>query len=90
MAGVVVRPWLYDNFDDWLQRLKGPPHKCAFIFVDNSGIDIILGVFPFACLLLKRGTHVRICVICCLVLFYSFSRSISMHFCHSVNVFHCR
>jgi len=56
--GVAVRPWLYDDFDDWLQRLKGPPHKCAFIFVDNSGIDIILGIFPFARLLLKRGTHV--------------------------------
>ena len=58
--GVVVRPWLCDDFDDWLQRLKGPPHRCAFIFVDNSGIDIILGIFPFARLLLKRGTHVSL------------------------------
>jgi len=57
--GVAERPWLYDDFDNWLTRLKGPPHKCAFIFVDNSGIDIILGIFPFARLLLKLGTQVR-------------------------------
>jgi len=55
-----ARPWLYDAFDDWLQRLKGPPHKTAFIFVDNSGIDIILGIFPFTRQLLRRGTHVSI------------------------------
>uniref|UniRef100_A0A673W6G0 4'-phosphopantetheine phosphatase n=1 Tax=Salmo trutta TaxID=8032 RepID=A0A673W6G0_SALTR len=30
-----------------LEGMKGPPHKCALFFVDNSGIDIILGVFPF-------------------------------------------
>jgi len=56
------RPWLVDNFDAWLQRLStGPPHSCAVIFVDNSGIDIILGVFPFARALLSRGTKVIIC-----------------------------
>uniref|UniRef100_A0A673W8P3 4'-phosphopantetheine phosphatase n=1 Tax=Salmo trutta TaxID=8032 RepID=A0A673W8P3_SALTR len=27
-----------------LEGMKGPPHKCALFFVDNSGIDIILGV----------------------------------------------
>uniref|UniRef100_A0A8C9TXA3 4'-phosphopantetheine phosphatase n=1 Tax=Scleropages formosus TaxID=113540 RepID=A0A8C9TXA3_SCLFO len=36
----------------------GPPHKCALFFVDNSGIDIILGVFPFVRELLCRGTEV--------------------------------
>uniref|UniRef100_A0A3P9KQJ2 4'-phosphopantetheine phosphatase n=1 Tax=Oryzias latipes TaxID=8090 RepID=A0A3P9KQJ2_ORYLA len=40
-----VRPWLVDCFDRWLERLKGPPHKCALFFVDNSG-------------LLSRGTEV--------------------------------
>uniref|UniRef100_A0A8C6Z4Q8 4'-phosphopantetheine phosphatase n=1 Tax=Nothoprocta perdicaria TaxID=30464 RepID=A0A8C6Z4Q8_NOTPE len=44
--------------DQWLERLKGPPHKCALIFADNSGIDIILGVFPFVRELLSRGTEV--------------------------------
>uniref|UniRef100_A0A669BUG3 4'-phosphopantetheine phosphatase n=1 Tax=Oreochromis niloticus TaxID=8128 RepID=A0A669BUG3_ORENI len=39
------RPWLVDSYDQWLERLKGPPHKCALFFVDNSG-------------LLSRGTEV--------------------------------
>lgn len=52
------RPWLVDSYDEWLQRLKGPPHKCALIFADNSGIDLILGVFPFVRELLFRGTEV--------------------------------
>lgn len=38
--------------------LQGPPHKCALIFADNSGIDLILGVFPFVRELLLRGTEV--------------------------------
>uniref|UniRef100_UPI002953F3FC 4'-phosphopantetheine phosphatase-like n=1 Tax=Panthera onca TaxID=9690 RepID=UPI002953F3FC len=52
------RPWLVDSYGKWLQRLKGPPHKCALIFADNSGIDVILGVFPFVRELLSRGTEV--------------------------------
>uniref|UniRef100_A0A8C7S1F8 4'-phosphopantetheine phosphatase n=1 Tax=Oncorhynchus mykiss TaxID=8022 RepID=A0A8C7S1F8_ONCMY len=52
------RPWLVDAYDQWLERLKGPPHKCALFFVDNSGIDIILGVFPFVRELICRGTEV--------------------------------
>ncbi|XP_059547512.1 4'-phosphopantetheine phosphatase isoform X1 [Myotis daubentonii] len=52
------RPWLVDSYDTWLQRLKGPPHKCALIFADNSGVDVILGVFPFVRELLSRGTEV--------------------------------
>uniref|UniRef100_A0A8D0DDU4 4'-phosphopantetheine phosphatase n=1 Tax=Sander lucioperca TaxID=283035 RepID=A0A8D0DDU4_SANLU len=39
------RPWLVDSYDQWFERLKGPPHKCAMFFVDNSG-------------LLSRGTEV--------------------------------
>ncbi|XP_056887193.1 4'-phosphopantetheine phosphatase isoform X3 [Takifugu flavidus] len=52
------RPWLVDTFEQWLERLKGPPHKCALFFVDNSGVDIILGVMPFVRELLFRGTEV--------------------------------
>jgi type II pantothenate kinase len=51
---------LVDGLDAWLDRLKGPPHKCAAIFVDNSGIDIVLGILPFARDLLQRGTKVII------------------------------
>lgn len=57
---ILGRPWLEDCLDAWIQRLeKGPPHKCATIFVDNSGVDIILGILPFARDLLQRGTKVR-------------------------------
>uniref|UniRef100_A0AAQ4PSW8 4'-phosphopantetheine phosphatase n=1 Tax=Gasterosteus aculeatus aculeatus TaxID=481459 RepID=A0AAQ4PSW8_GASAC len=52
------RPWLVDSYDEWFERLKGPPHKCALFFVDNSGVDIILGVMPFVRELLSRGTEV--------------------------------
>ena len=40
--------------------LQGPPHKLAVIFVDNSGVDIILGMFPFVRELLSRGTKVNL------------------------------
>uniref|UniRef100_A0A8C0J1C9 4'-phosphopantetheine phosphatase n=1 Tax=Chelonoidis abingdonii TaxID=106734 RepID=A0A8C0J1C9_CHEAB len=57
--GAKARPWLEDSYSEWIQRLKeGPPHKCALIFADNSGIDIILGVFPFVRELLSRGSEV--------------------------------
>lgn len=49
-----------DDLDLWLDRLKGPPHKKAAIFIDNSGIDIVLGILPFARDLLRRGTKVSI------------------------------
>ncbi|XP_069676632.1 4'-phosphopantetheine phosphatase isoform X2 [Periplaneta americana] len=58
---IPARPWLVDGLDEWLDRLKGPPHKCAAIFVDNSGIDVILGILPFARELLQRGTKVILC-----------------------------
>ena len=40
--------------------MKGSPHQCAVVFADNSGMDIILGIFPFARELLNRGTNVSI------------------------------
>ncbi|GBM56020.1 Pantothenate kinase 4 [Araneus ventricosus] len=55
------RPWLVDNLNEWLERLKGTAHKCAAIFVDNSGMDIVLGVLPFALELLRRKTKVLLC-----------------------------
>ncbi|KAJ8683639.1 hypothetical protein QAD02_019431 [Eretmocerus hayati] len=56
------RPWLQDCLDDWIKRMQEePPHRCATIFVDNSGADIILGILPFARDLLQRGTKVILC-----------------------------
>ncbi|XP_065840838.1 4'-phosphopantetheine phosphatase-like [Oscarella lobularis] len=54
------RPWLVDSFDDWLRRMESdaPAHACALIFVDNSGIDIAVGVLAFARELLRKGTKV--------------------------------
>ncbi|KAL3848608.1 hypothetical protein ACJMK2_019457 [Sinanodonta woodiana] len=52
-----ARPWLIDDFEKWKLRLsEGPTHRCAVIFCDNSGADIILGVFPMARELLRRGS----------------------------------
>ncbi len=49
------RPWLEDDLDAWKSRLRdnNRPHKCAAIFIDNSGADVILGVIPFAVELLR-------------------------------------
>ena len=48
------RPWLVDNLEEWKDRLKQrPPHQCAAIFIDNSGVDVILGIIPFATELLR-------------------------------------
>lgn len=58
MKKLQARPWLRDDLDDWIARSKGRPHKLAVIFVDNSGVDIILGMFPFIRELLSRGTKV--------------------------------
>ncbi|XP_014615545.1 PREDICTED: pantothenate kinase 4 isoform X1 [Polistes canadensis] len=56
------RPWLVDNLDEWINRLQNNVvHKCAAIFVDNSGVDIVLGILPFTRDLLQRGTKVILC-----------------------------
>ncbi|XP_061386997.1 4'-phosphopantetheine phosphatase [Musca vetustissima] len=57
------RPWLMDDLDKWLERLHngGAIHKCAAVFVDNCGVDVVLGILPFARELLKRGTRVILC-----------------------------
>lgn len=53
------RPWLEDDLDLWLNRLsQAKPYRCAMIFVDNAGCDIVLGVLPFARDLIARGTRV--------------------------------
>ena len=44
MAHIGPRPWLMDDVDRWVERLKGPPHKCVCVFIDNSGGDFILGM----------------------------------------------
>jgi type II pantothenate kinase len=53
-----ARPWFIDNLDGWLERLEGPAHRAALLFVDNAGPDVVLGMLPFARLLIQRGTRV--------------------------------
>jgi type II pantothenate kinase len=55
------RPWLVDCLDEWLERLRGPPHQCVTIFVDNSGFDFVLGMIPLIREFLRRGTQVILC-----------------------------
>ncbi|MEM7680539.1 MAG: ARMT1-like domain-containing protein [Planctomycetota bacterium] len=52
------RPWLYDDADAWLERLRIDPPKQTLIFVDNAGPDIVLGAIPFARDLIQRGGRV--------------------------------
>lgn len=50
-----------DSLNEWLDRLEQrKPHKCCAIFVDNSGLDVVLGIIPFARELIRNGTEVRI------------------------------
>ena len=61
-AKLQARPWLVDDLDAWFERLYGKsPYRCAVIFCDNSGVDIILGILPFARDLLSAGTKVILC-----------------------------
>ncbi|XP_055600819.1 4'-phosphopantetheine phosphatase [Uranotaenia lowii] len=55
------RPWLVDCLDEWIVRMQNSSHKCATIFTDNSGIDIVLGIIPLARELLLRKTKVYLC-----------------------------
>ena len=60
MSKIPSRPWLEDDLDRWIERLSNGPHKLVVIFVDNSGADVILGIFPFVRDLIQRGSKVVI------------------------------
>ncbi|XP_063695827.1 4'-phosphopantetheine phosphatase [Culicoides brevitarsis] len=56
------RPWVIDDLDDWLSKMRQPQNfKCCAIFADNSGVDVVLGILPFAREMLRRGTKVLLC-----------------------------
>ena len=49
------------HFDAFLRRLSsGKPYARTLLFVDNAGADLVLGVLPFARLLLQRGGDVAL------------------------------
>lgn len=62
LSKIQKRPWLIDNFDAFLERLnKTPKLKTSAIFVDNSGVDIVLGILPFVRELLNSNIKVILC-----------------------------
>lgn len=58
MKTIESRPWFIDNLDLWTKTLKTRKFKKAVIFVDNAGVDFVLGILPFARELLSMGTSV--------------------------------
>ncbi|XP_018336511.1 pantothenate kinase 4 isoform X2 [Agrilus planipennis] len=60
MKTVQQRPWFIDNVDVWIKNLREQPYHSALIFVDNAGVDFVLGVLPFVRQLLIEGTNVYI------------------------------
>ena len=53
------RPWFIDDLDAWQEKLLGDsPYRCAVVFVDNAGPDVLLGMVPFARELLRMGIGV--------------------------------
>jgi type II pantothenate kinase len=58
MGTIEKRPWFQDNLDSWIQRLKNEPYKLVVIFVDNAGVDFILGILPLVREFLKQDTKV--------------------------------
>jgi hypothetical protein len=57
-AKLVPRPYVVDDMDAAVQRLRSKQYKCAVMFVDNSGSDIVLGMLPLARELLRAGAKV--------------------------------
>ncbi|CAH1736599.1 unnamed protein product [Aphis gossypii] len=58
---IPARPWLIDSLDNWVQKICNEPYKKIAIFIDNSGIDIVLGILPLAREMLRQGSRVILC-----------------------------
>ena len=54
------RPWFVDDLDAITQRLtRGQiDYRKAFVFVDNAGGDVVLGIIPLARYLADNGVRV--------------------------------
>lgn len=61
-AALQKRPWLVDDLDVWLEAYFSNDYRCALIFVDNSGADVLLGVLPFAREFIRR--HSKVIIAC--------------------------
>jgi len=56
-----ARPWLIDSLDSWVKKICNEPYKKIAIFIDNSGIDIVLGILPLAREMIRQGSRVILC-----------------------------
>jgi len=54
------RPWRIDGLDAAVRSLEDDWPEHAVIFADNAGADVVLGVWPLARALRRRGTRVVI------------------------------
>lgn len=59
------RPWFKDDLDNWIKNVQDKPYKKAVIFVDNAGVDFVLGVLPFIRELLKQNTTIIVAANTC-------------------------
>ncbi|MBI1371242.1 MAG: DUF89 family protein [Phycisphaera sp.] len=60
-AKLPARPWAVDDFDPWLDRVRGDAavaHRKAVVFIDNAGADVVLGMIPIVRQLLRQGARV--------------------------------
>lgn len=58
MQKIQQRPWFHDDLDRWISKLEKKPYVKAVIFIDNAGVDFVLGVLPLTRELLKQGTSI--------------------------------
>ncbi|XP_022910990.1 4'-phosphopantetheine phosphatase [Onthophagus taurus] len=58
MNTIQKRPWFIDDLDEWIETLQKKSYKKVVIFVDNAGVDFVLGVIPLAREFIKRDTDV--------------------------------
>ncbi len=57
-AKLPPRPWLVDDADPFVERLRKGGYQKAVVLVDNSGSDVVLGMIPLARFLATIGTTV--------------------------------
>lgn len=58
MDTIEKRPWFVDDFESWIRNVKSKLYNTIVIFVDNAGVDFILGILPFARELLKSNSRI--------------------------------
>lgn len=58
MSTIQERPWFCDDLDLFINKIKDQPYKSVVIFVDNAGVDFVLGILPMVREFLLNHTKV--------------------------------